>query len=455
MKLLNQRSLCIIYMTFASSCHYIGYEFARAGTFALFTSPRHGFANGWAVSLATACISPCSMLLLYMYTKLYDAYGPRRTLKITCVAFAAILFIGGIVLSLCIEQKAEAVTTLALSQTTWSTYLTRVSLFSLFTIQNSMVYLLSTQHWSFLGSVVTSPTQTSWIAGVGSIFSTMGGMIAGRQWFGADLTKLLLAAGGCLLASAWCGDESYRIAENEGLLTIRQDASSKTKKSDEKMHSLSLIQRALALFRRVPVLGRLCLEVFCYQSQSSLLNYLYVVAVKDTLKNDMDRAKHTASTYALINFASGLLQFLCLPMLSWLHIDYRFMWVGVPSIMTAAAIYMAMTQDWSLWLVSASFVTMKTLEYSLRHSMIESVYVLLDYESRFVGKEIIAMFANRFGKSLVALVLTLVSVTFNDSSLPYIQRSLLLLCVTWLMASYRLVQELSRNRLGGANAKKD
>ena len=113
--------------------------------------------------------------------------------------------------------------------------------------------------------------------------------------------------------------------------------------------------------------------------------------------------------------------------------------------MTGAAVFMAYTQDWSLWLVSASFVLMKTLEYSLRHSMIESVYVSLDQESRFVGKEIIAMFANRFGKSLVALVLTVVNVLFSGA-LPYVQTSLLVLCAAWLAVSYRLMVVLARRR---------
>lgn len=218
------------------------------------------------------------------------------------------------------------------------------------------------------------------------------------------------------------------------------------------LHSLPLLQRATKLFQRVPVLGWLCIEVFFYQCQSSLLNFLFVMAVKDSLVNDADRAKHTASTYALINLSSGLLQFICLPLLSSLGCDFTTMWIIIPGIMSGASMYMNYAQNWSLFLISASFVTMKTLEYSLRHSMIEAVYTSLDQESRFVGKEIIAMFANRFGKSLVALVLAIVNLLHSDA-LPYIRMNLLLLCVAWGATSYQLMNDLSRQNMAARSIK--
>ena len=46
------------------------------------------------------------------------------------------------------------------------------------------------------------------------------------------------------------------------------------------------------------------------------------------------------------------------------------------------------------------------MDYSLRNVLAELVYVPLDFESRYVGKEIIAVFANRFGKSGMAMILS-------------------------------------------------
>jgi ATP/ADP translocase len=46
------------------------------------------------------------------------------------------------------------------------------------------------------------------------------------------------------------------------------------------------------------------------------------------------------------------------------------------------------------------------MDYSLRNILAELVYVPLDFESRYMGKEIIAVFANRFGKSGMAVILS-------------------------------------------------
>jgi ATP/ADP translocase len=65
------------------------------------------------------------------------------------------------------------------------------------------------------------------------------------------------------------------------------------------------------------------------------------------------------------------------------------------------------------------------------------VYGSLDYESRFFGKEIISLFANRFGKSTTAIALAVLS-----SSVPSFGSiaPIILLCgdAIWLGISYRL-----------------
>lgn len=58
--------------------------------------------------------------------------------------------------------------------------------------------------------------------------------------------------------------------------------------------TMSLRHRATVLFRRVPILGLLCLETVANQFQSSILNFLYVVAVKETITIDAARARYTA-----------------------------------------------------------------------------------------------------------------------------------------------------------------
>lgn len=111
----------------------------------------------------------------------------------------------------------------------------------------------------------------------------------------------------------------------------------------------------------------------------------------------------------------------------------------LPTVMLVAAVYMMATGQWTLWLLTQSFVVMKTLEYSLRSVLSELVYVTLDHESRFVGKQIVALFANRLGKSAVAVALTMLSMFLPESwSTWIIRRCWILLCALWVVASYRL-----------------
>lgn len=54
-------------------------------------------------------------------------------------------------------------------------------------------------------------------------------------------------------------------------------------------------ERAIALFSRVPILAALCVEVFFSQSQSSMLNSLFVMKMKDSIPNDDERARYTGN----------------------------------------------------------------------------------------------------------------------------------------------------------------
>jgi ATP/ADP translocase len=65
--------------------------------------------------------------------------------------------------------------------------------------------------------------------------------------------------------------------------------------------------------------------------------------------------------------------------------------------------------------------------------------VPMDYESRFLGKEIIGVFVNRVGKSVVAIGLSLVSAYYGShSDLQPLSLALVLIASGWLLVTYRL-----------------
>jgi len=59
----------ILCMALASALHFAGYELARSATLAMMTSHRSGFQTASAVSFATGCVSPFSILLLWVGIK--------------------------------------------------------------------------------------------------------------------------------------------------------------------------------------------------------------------------------------------------------------------------------------------------------------------------------------------------------------------------------------------------
>jgi hypothetical protein len=89
-------------------------------------------------------------------------------------------------------------------------------LFILFVYQSANVQFLYTQHWSFLGSILTSEEGKLWfapIAGVGSIASTLAAASVPQLVERIGLLGLLGFAGFVIGSSCYFGDAAYRVAE--------------------------------------------------------------------------------------------------------------------------------------------------------------------------------------------------------------------------------------------------
>jgi hypothetical protein len=173
-------------MTAAISIHFAGYELARAATVSIFTSEGKspsdanmilgGFGTRTAVMLpfAVFCVSPCSIFLLWMYSYNLERIGPKCTV-VRSTAIASIVMLVAVM----VMQGLQSLAHIHSSSSSWVTrlsYLYKSVVFTLLVFQNSNVQLLFTQHWSFLGSVLSSSEASIWfapIAGVGSITSTL------------------------------------------------------------------------------------------------------------------------------------------------------------------------------------------------------------------------------------------------------------------------------------------
>ncbi len=89
---------------------------------------------------------------------------------------------------------------------------------------------------------------------------------------------------------------------------------------------------------------------------------------------------------------------------------------------------------------SASFFAMKMMEYSLRGAANEMLYVSLDYESRYLGKKVISLIAGKFGKSAMAVALSMLMVLYGEETevLWYLLATATVFTFLWLFVSMSL-----------------
>ena len=408
---------------------------------ALFTSATMGFGevSGRYYPLAMTMVSPVSMMLLLAYGRQLDAKGPRRALRNTTFVCISILALCGIAVATLQHNETWANFKLL----SWS--ISQLVVWASFVFQNSYAHLLYAQQWSFLGSIFT-PAQAgkyySYVAGLSSISSMIAGSSVSWLVGMIGLPGLLGSAAVSLTCTLLLSDWAYSLSEKHGFdpslelqqrakekklkqsktsdqdKTSQSSSSSSVSTSDEtKVSLLSQMKHGITLFKQVPTLGALFFEALTFQSLSTILNTCMVTQLRDAVPIDSERAAWTGNFYACVNGLSTIFQFLCMPVLAqkmepktlWRLMPILPLFCGVLQILPKSMLPdgLAITSPTSaLYLISISFLTAKTMDYSLRNILAEMAYVPLDFEARFKGKEIIAVFANRFGKSGMALILS-------------------------------------------------
>ena len=66
------------------------------------------------------------------------------------------------------------------------------------------------------------------------------------------------------------------------------------------------------------------------------------------------------------------------------------------------------------------------------------MYVPLDFDSRFLGKEIIGVFANRFGKSGISIILSMITSFYGDLDVSQLSLLTTAASTVWLTCSVRV-----------------
>lgn len=383
-------------MAIAMAFHYLGYSLARPVTVALFTSASTGYAGFTAAfPFAMAFVSPVSLFILSLYGRILDLHGPCGALLRSTLGCAILILLS----AFGIEVSNRT------GFTVGQIPLVKLITGPLFVFREAYVQLLTSQYWSFMASTLTPNQSARWfgpIAGLTSISSALAGFLVTYIVNHVGLSGALMGTGLMLLCSMFATSSAYQIARENGFepTDVKKQLSEKKKgASSSDLHKAGLYQKASSLFARVPVLGALFVEILASQGLATVLNVCFVARLGTAIPDDAERAGFVGFFYSLINLCTMVLQFGILPRLM-NYIEPKALWRVVPLLSLLSTGFQALQKDPSLYIVSASLMVMKVSEYSARRMLDEMIFVPLDFDARFVGKEVIGVFGYRFGKSL-------------------------------------------------------
>lgn len=419
-----------LYMAIAMACHYLGYSLARPITVALFTSSSTGYAGfPAAFPFAMAFVSPAALSLLVAYGKLLDRSGPRGALTGSTVFCALTVSLAA--LAIAVFQKHGVMI--------GSVPAVKFISGPLFVFREAYVQLLTSQYWSFMASVLTPNQSATWfgpIAGLTSIASALSGFAVSPLVNRVGLVGGLCGTGLSLLLSLIGANAAYQMADKYGF-TPKDTHKKKKPTRGLAEKEPNVIQKASSLFQRVPVLKALFMEILASQGLATVLNVVFVARLGTAIPDDTERAGWVGVFFAAINVVTMVLQFGILPPLMRV-IEPRDLWRAVPIVSLLATGFQMLQKDPSLYVVSASLLVMKVSEYSARRMLDEMVFVPLDFESRFVGKEVIGVFGYRFGKSLMSLGLSGLTSVMGSFGLQELSILSNLVAFTWLSTAWKL-----------------
>lgn len=120
------------------------------------------------------------------------------------------------------------------------------------------------------------------------------------------------------------------------------------------------------------------------------------------------------------------------------RIEPKWVWRLMPLLPLACTITTSLQGEPSLYLLAFAFFSAKVMDYSVRGVVNEMVYVPLDFESRYLGKEVIGVFGNRFGKSGMSLVLSVWTFIFGRFGVMSLTKLSALASFTWMASAWRL-----------------
>lgn len=473
--------------------HFFGNELARAASVSLISTKEIGLGSS-ALTYTVLFGFPSSALTLYLYTSSIKSRGAASTFRMSCLICLTI-FIG----------MTYATSTNILRQKNVFSQFIVVAFYAFREIYST---LLSTQQWAFIVSALDHTTASYIVtfSGAVSIISTMGGISVEHVVTTGGVNGLLSVSSLAVLLtivsselafwshnskSGHSGDKAVVMKERqkgkERSTTVDLTTSSSTSNNDTPInhgskstdisnnssstttnnnnnnnkHERTLNRVASEKKEKVgfsmwndsmrlltnSTLQLLVVEAVVHQSCSNMLNIMFYDGLRHVITADDTRAVLVGRFFATVNFSSCLLQFFVVP--------YVLTQKTLPTVMMYIPVLVCLATALcsagpSLLSVMLSFGVLKVLEYAVLAGAMEMIYMPLDSETRYLGKEYVRFFGSKLGKTGASLALTTLTAHIRPSLTTQCLWSLSL-AVAWAGVMTLLASHLS-DKISAADA---
>jgi len=380
----NRRLWANWLMCWSLCAHFVGYELVRTASVALLT----GLGDSNALGHTILAGFPLSALTLYLVHFLSETFGVRQTLRIS-----------------------QAITVLALALITYfCTYLSgskdtlaKMCIIGIYCWREIYVGVIATQNWSFVKIPYDLLVKFSGLVSVASVLGSIcveflvsaGGV---KALLGVAIVLQCVSSGFAECYFALEHDIEPRVGENKGAPLKR---------------SKSFYLQSADLMGQNATLRLLLLEAILHQGCSNLVNQLFYDGLRRHITSDTGRAVLIGRAFAVINLLSCIMQCVVVPTVMSPRRMPAFL-ISVP-ILVLLGTSVAFAGE-SLLSVMVGFGVLKVLEYSVMASATEMIYMPLEHEVRYLGKELIRFFGHRLGKSGTSLLLSAANSYFRPSA---------------------------------------
>lgn len=444
-------------MASALCFHFFGNELARAASVSLISTKEIGLGSS-ALTYTVLFGFPASALTLYLYTSSIKYRGNQTTFRLSSL-ICLIIFLGMTYISSTNILRHKSL-------------LSQFIVVAFYAFREIYSTLLSTQQWAFIVSALDHTTASYIVtfSGAVSIISTLGGIsvehvvTAGgvKGLLGVSSVAVLLTIASSELAfwshttkTSGGGDKSEKEKQkgkdkaattdlnpkssssiinstgtsnnhhitidnnnstnnstnNNNSITNKYERISTSEANNEKKVGFSMYNDSMRLLTN-STLQLLVIEAVVHQSCSNMLNIMFYDGLRYAIAADDTRAVLVGRFFATVNFSSCLLQFFVVPyILSQKTLPSVMMYIPILVCLSTALCSVAP----SLLSVMLSFGVLKVLEYAVLSGAMEMIYMPLDSETRYLGKEYVRFFGSKVGKTGASLALTTLTAHIRPS----------------------------------------